>query len=475
MSDAGARGAFSSSDAGMGGPSQGALSTAKRQGIPDAGPPDAEDGGACVGLDSSQAARLYLSADDSNSMASPVIARSLVRGGQKVPPEIVRTYEFLNYYNVPFTQPAPGSLSLSLQARAQTSGDYELQIGVQSAPAASPRRAMNLVFVLDTSGSMGGAPIALEQAAVRAIASQVRAGDVVSVVTWNTAQGVPLEGHVASGPNDAALLDVVNGLTADGGTDLDGGLQKGYALAQAAFDPGRINRVILISDGMANVGVTNEKLIGAKAEDQDKEAIYLVGIGVGDGVNDTLMNVVTDAGRGAYVYLDSADEANAMLAGLFDEVMDIAARGVQVELELPWYFQMKQFYGEEYSADPKQVKPQHLAPGDAMVFQQIIHACTSQAAPGTDVVKATARWTDPFDYSAKSVTLQRSFAELATASSRELLRGRAIVKWAEALKLSGQEAKDALADVLASADGSDPAHADPSLNEIRSLVPLVKP
>lgn len=82
------------------------------------------------------------------------------------------------------------------------------------------------------------------------------------------------------------MLALAAELTADGGTDLDGGLTYGYAFADAAFDPARINRVVSISDGIANVGQTNATLIGATADDQDKEAIYLVGVGV----NDTLMD-----------------------------------------------------------------------------------------------------------------------------------------------------------------------------------------
>jgi Ca-activated chloride channel family protein len=75
------------------------------------------DASACAELDASKPARLFLSADDSNSMASPVIARRIIDEGGVVPPAIVRTYEFLNYYNVPFAAPDAGTLALSLEAR----------------------------------------------------------------------------------------------------------------------------------------------------------------------------------------------------------------------------------------------------------------------------------------------------------------------------------------------------------------------
>ena len=60
----------------------------------------------------------------------------------------------------------------------------------------------------------------------------------------------------------------------------------------------------------------------------------------------------------------------------FDEVMEVAARAVQVEVTLPWYFQMKKFYGEEWSEDPEEVEPQHLAPGDATLILQTLKACS---------------------------------------------------------------------------------------------------
>ena len=87
---------------------------------------------------------------------------------------------------------------------------------------------MNLTFVLDTSGSMAGLPIAVERATVLAIAENLRAGDVVSMVTWNTANRVMLDSHQVTGPSDALLVQSAQTLQASGGTDLNGGLVAGY-------------------------------------------------------------------------------------------------------------------------------------------------------------------------------------------------------------------------------------------------------
>lgn len=441
----------------------------------DAGPEAGPDAGpTCDDLDKTQPEVLYLSADDSNSMASPAIARRLIRTGGYIPASIIRTYEFLNYYNVPFEPADPGTLRIVAQMGAGAADtDRELMIGVQSQAPSTPRRPMTITFVLDTSGSMGGTPIDYERAVVKAVASSMRAGDIVSAVTWSDTNAVVLSGHEVSGPNDSHVVQLADSLQANGSTNLQAGLQTGYQLAQAHFGSGRINRVILVSDGQANVGVTDENLIGAKADDENKEGIYMVGVGVGDGVNDTLMNVVTDAGNGAYVYIDSESEAQVMFGSRFDETIDVAARAVQVKLTMPWYFQMYKFHGEQYSGDPKKVKPQHLAPGDAMVFDQVLRACAAEQIVDTDPVELTATWKDPFDYSDKSVTVSSTLGDLLGGSDKELKRTRAIVAYAETLKATADYGSQSAATVDAAiqvVNAADDGSGDWAITEIKSLL-----
>ena len=470
--------------AGTGGASSGSAGTAGASSTePENRPPEGADAGAdaneevsCSDLDPSTPEVLYLSADDSNSMASPAIARRIIQSEAGIVPSgIIRTYEFLNYYNVLFDPPEPGELKIVPQmVQGETAADMELQIGVQAEAAASPRRAMTLTFVLDTSGSMSGSPISLEAATVRAVAATLRAGDIVNAVTWSTSNAVVLSGHEVSGPNDPAIINLANGIVSGGGTDLHGGLVAGYDLAEQHYGNNRINRMMLISDGGANVGVTDENLIGEKADDENKEGIYLVGVGVGDGVNDTLMNVVTDAGNGAYVYIDSEDEATKMFGGRFAETMDVAARAVQVKATLPWYFQMYEFHGEQYSGDPKKVKPQHLAPGDSMVFHQILRACDASEIKGDDPMEFAATWSDPFDYSEKSTSVSMTIDELLAGELEALKRGRAIVAYAEALKLipeqSLEERGETIDEVLAVVAEADPEGNDPEMLEIKQLL-----
>jgi Ca-activated chloride channel homolog len=432
---------------------------------------------ACTELDSSKPLELYLSSDDSNSMASPVIARRMIRQSGSVPPAYaLRTYEFLNYYNVNYGNVPAGTLGVDAQLRVNAAGEFELQIGVQ-APPREVRRPMTLTFVLDTSGSMAGEPLELMREAVRATASQLVAGDVVSLVTWNTDRRVALSGHAVAGPNDPAVLNAVAQVAANGGTDLHGGLIAGYELAEAHNGLDRVNRIIVISDGQANVGVTDEELIGLKANSENKEGIYLVGVGVGDGVNDTLMDTVTDAGNGAYVYLDSREEAWRMFGQRFVESVEVGARNVQVKARLPWYMSMRRFYGEEYSPVPFTVKPQHLAPGDSMVISQVLAACAGAPASDADPIEVVADWVVPLTYEKKSATFASTLGALKASTRAEIARGKAIIAYAEWLKgypLDANRTSKAR-QVLAQALAADVNGNDEAMAEIRELVGILEP
>jgi Ca-activated chloride channel family protein len=428
----------------------------------------------CQGVDQSRPTTVYLSADDSNSMASPALVRKLLRAGAPVSPYLVRTYEFLNYYNVAYDPPASNDLALVPQMRpSKSGGSYELQIGAQSAPA-QVRRPVTLTLVLDTSGSMGGDPIALLKESVHAMVGQLQPGDIVSITTWNTQTNIVLDGHQATGPGDPAILQAVDALDAGGGTDLEQGLSNGYSLARKYYSEGRVNRVVLISDGVANVGITDEQMIGKEADVQDKESIYLVGIGVGDGVNDTLLNVVSDAGNGAYLYLDSKQEAWKMLGDRFEESMEIAARNVRVAVTMPWYFAISKFDGEQFSTDPTKVKPQHLAPGDAMVYHQILQACDPGVVQNSDPLSFQATWTEPTTFKPRTTQVDTTVGALLEAQDAQLRRGRAIVAYADALKLgqSCDKRHALVAEALADADLSDPGAQDEAMQEIRSLLTI---
>jgi Ca-activated chloride channel family protein len=149
---------------------------------------------------------LYLSPDDSNSTSSPVQAREAVLGGWGLNYVPIRTWEFLNYYSFNYAAAEPGQVRVKPElARLEGApeGEFALQIGISSpAIANADRPLMNVTLVLDESGSMSGPPDRLEKEVCRQIAGSLRAGDVVSLVGWDTTNAVKLSGHVVTKASD---------------------------------------------------------------------------------------------------------------------------------------------------------------------------------------------------------------------------------------------------------------------------------
>ncbi len=446
--------------------------------------PDSSGDDTCALITDRTPTTLYLSSDDSSSVASPVIARMMLRAGRPAPVEIIRTHEFLNYYNPRFAPAPAGTVRLETAMRRTSDAQaLSFQVAIQSeSRALAAVRPMTITLVLDTSGSMNvDGRMERQRAVARAIASQLRAGDVVNVATWDFTATVALDGRVVSGPNDPVLLSTISGLVAGGGTDLSNGLREGYSLAMRHFRRERLNRVVLVSDGEANVGVTEGTLIGAQSHRAEGEEIYLVGVGVGSGVGDTLMDEVTDLGRGGYIFIDTEAEANVMFRDRFVENMDIAVRAARLELELPWYMRVHTTSAEVISTDPRLVDPQHLAPNDAMVFQQTLRACSATIVSASDEVSVRATYEDRVTHAPREVRERTTVGALLARSNAGLLRAEAVVAYADAVKLlslapgSAQlrvavlRAEEALRLARASA-----VTADPALDEIASLVAVVR-
>jgi Ca-activated chloride channel homolog len=308
-----------------------------------------------------------------------------------------------------------------------------------------------------------------------AITHQLRQGDIVNIVKWANDNNVLLQKYVATGTgaDDAVIVDAVNQLSPGGGSDLHGGLVKGYELAGDSFDPNKLNRVVLLSDGGANLGELDRTVIEAAAIQGNGEGIYMVGIGVGpaQGYSDALMDLVTDAGRGAYVYLDSPEEADAVFKGRFDEIMNVAAHDVRVRMDLPEYMQIDDFYGEEYSTDPANIEPQNLAPGDSMVLNQVVYLADPAKACGLDAVNVTVTWKTPLDHQERAVSLPAvTLLELAGAPpSAQMKKANAIIAYAEALR-TGDPAE--LLAALEMVETLEAATGDPDLAEIAALLKM---
>lgn len=387
---------------------------------------------------------LYMSNDDSNSQASPALVRRTIQEGGIVYPDRVRIHEFLNYYTITTDHPVDTPAQVGMQMRRIDAelGEFTLLLYAEGQQLRDvDRPPLNLVFSLDTSGSMMGERLELVKDSMVALAGSLRVGDVISMVQWSDTQAVLLQHHAVTGANDPALIDAIESLVSSGSTDLHSGLVAAYELAELGYIEGGINRVILMSDGGANTGVTDIELISQAAEAEDGTGIYLVGVGVGQasGYSDYLMDTVTDAGKGAYVFIDSPDEAEVQFGERFLSNVAVAARNVQMRATLPWYFGVKTFHGEEYSADPAEVEPQHLAPNDAMSFHSIIGACDPKSIDPKDTIEAHVEYLHPLTLEPMEDTLSVPIGQLVEQDANALHKADVVVSFAKAIIVIGAQ------------------------------------
>ncbi|HAN30320.1 MAG TPA: hypothetical protein DCQ06_01860 [Myxococcales bacterium] len=410
------------------------------------------------------------------------MARGLIGAGQIVY-KAVRTYEMLNYYAFDYPAAKAGEVAVSAQMREVGLGDYTLQIGVR-APDYDPvtRRRLNMVLAVDTSSSMGWGPVGqtgmdLGRAACKAMVATLEKGDRFGLLAWGQSLQSVVAPKELSAKDDGTLAAACDSLKPKGTTGLSGGLLGAYAAVKAGFDTKRINRVVLLSDGGANVGETDEKMIAKEAKGADGQAIYLMGVGVGDAwnYNDTLMNTITDAGKGAYVFLDSVTEAWAVFGNHLLRHVEIAARDVQVALELPPTFGVKAFYGEQISTKKEEVEPQHLAANDAMIFHQKVTSCAPETLTGDEPIAVTATWTHPQTGKETQSSFSASLNQLLQGKVKLLKKGEAVVAYAEALKdvqsLSGAAAQARIDEAIGVIDkGQKELPGDADLQEIGALL-----
>jgi Ca-activated chloride channel family protein len=156
--------------------------------------------------------------------------------------------------------------------------------------------------------------------------------DKVAIVAYNTEAEVVLEPTSVADARD--IVDAILDLSAGGSTNAEAGLRLGYELADESFDRDAVNRVILLSDGVANVGNTGPEAILETIGEQSRRGIDLVTIGVGIATyNDVLLEQLADQGNGWYAYVDTAEEAERLFQDQLTTSLETVARDVKVQVE----------------------------------------------------------------------------------------------------------------------------------------------
>ncbi len=264
--------------------------------------------------------------------------RRMIRSGVRPPADAVRAEEFLNYFD--YGHPGPDSTETPFRATAEIAPApwdtrrHLLMIGIKGYDV--PRAQLppaNLVFLLDTSGSMNSPDkLPLLRQAFAELTGQLRAQDRVSIVVYAGSAGLVLP--PTPGDRKDEILAALDRLQAGGSTNGGDGIRLAYAMARRGFIDGGVNRVILATDGDFNVGTVDGGSLETMVADQRKAGVALTTLGFGQGnYNDHLAERLADAGDGNHAYIDTLLEARKVLVEEMSSTLLTIAQDVKIQLE----------------------------------------------------------------------------------------------------------------------------------------------
>ena len=189
----------------------------------------------------------------------------------------------------------------------------------------------NIAIVLDKSGSMGGQKIDYaRQAAIHAI-SKLNKDDIVSVVTYDTQVNVIVPATKVT--DKASINRLIQGIRANGNTALFAGVSKGAAELRKFISSNQVNRVILLSDGLANVGPKSPSELGQLGASLSKEGISVSTIGLGLGYNEDLMTQLAGFSDGNHAFVEQPSDLVKIFQYEFGDVLSVVAQDVNIIIE----------------------------------------------------------------------------------------------------------------------------------------------
>lgn len=379
---------------------------------------------------------VYLSNDDTMSLSSAQRILYAIDHFEPLPAEHIRPHELLNYFSFQ-TKDVPDGYDFSVDGDVtpdpNESGIYSLALAVRGRPVDKiSRRNAVLTLVMDRSGSMSdeGRMDYLKRGLMRMV-DELKTGDMVHLLIFDHEVCVPMENFVVGRDPRDKLEKVIYALDPRGSTDLHAGLSRGYEIADRTYRNDATNRVVLITDALTNTGVTDEQMISMISKYYDSRRIRLSGVGVGREFNDSLLDKLTERGKGAYVFLGSEAEVDAVFGSRFISLIETTALDVHFQLHLPPSLRMNVFYGEESSTVKEDVQEIHYFANTSQLFLSDLMARGRTLRPQDDVM-LTIEYKDP----ETEAPLQEEYAfNLGALLNRDnnAKKGRLIMAWVDLL------------------------------------------
>ncbi|MFC7547726.1 von Willebrand factor type A domain-containing protein [Plantactinospora sp. GCM10030261] len=341
--------------------------------------------------------------------ASYGYARRLITEGRMPEPTAVRPEEFVNSFAQDYPEPAGDGFAIHVDGsrlpeahRSEPAGDVRLmRVGLRTRAEDGERRPdVALTFVVDVSGSMSEpGRLDLVQDALHTLVDRLRPSDSVAIVAFSS------EARTLRGMTRAADADRLHAAVADlrvrSSTNLEAGLTLGYEVAREGFRPGATNRVILLSDGLANVGSTTADPILRQVREQADKQITLLGVGVGSEYGDALMERLADRGDGMVVYVSQRDQARDVFARQLPATLSVRALDAKAQVSFdPATVRSYRLIGydnravadEDFRDD--RVDGGEIGPGHSVTALYAVRL-TDEADRSAPVARVHVRWLDP--------------------------------------------------------------------------------
>ena len=269
--------------------------------------------------------------------ASYAIAQRYIEDGNRPDPASVRVEEWVNAFDQGYRAPGDDAFAISVDGGPTpfTGPDEVLvRVGLQAREVRDRQRQdASLTFVIDTSGSMEReGRLELVKDALRILVDELGPDDRVAVVTFGSDARLVLESTPAD--DRRAILRAIDRLQPDGSTNLEAGLRLGYEQARRSLTENGIDRVVVASDGVANVGLTDADGILRGIRDDAANGIELVSVGVGMGnYNDALLEQLADQGDGFYAYVNGIDDAKTLFRERLTSTLQTVALDAKAQVE----------------------------------------------------------------------------------------------------------------------------------------------
>ncbi len=387
--------------------------------------------------------------------ASYTVMRRYVNDGYLPPKDSVRVEEYVNFFEQEYAPPTEGAFAVHIEgAPSPYAPNYHLvRVGIQGYEVPPEERDdVVLTFIVDVSGSMDMENrLELVKDALALLVEQLRPEDKVGIVVYGNQARIVLEPTQVGG-NHRAIFRAIDSLHPEGATNAEEGLVVGYRMAMQAFNPNGTNRVILCSDGVANVGNTGPESILEQIRGYADEGLYLTTVGFGMGnYNDTLMERLANDGDGFYAYVDDIKEAERVFVHDLTSSLQVIAKDAKIQVDFnPAVVSRYRLVGyenrdvadEDFRNDD--VDAGEIGPGHSVtaIYEVKFHDDASELQPAMTVY---IRYADP--KSGEVTEINRAigkgeFAEMFEKASARFQLAVLVAQYAEVLRES-YWAKDA--------------------------------